>query len=66
MGAQSLHKDHMDYVRRKGEWAMKLELPSTWSIARQVVRTVEARWPKRRYVAPIWEWAFLPLLRWFG
>ncbi|MGZ4906803.1 MAG: SDR family NAD(P)-dependent oxidoreductase [Halobacteriota archaeon] len=66
MGAQSLYKDHMDYVRRKGEWAMKLELPSTWSIARQVVRAVEARWPKRRYVAPIWEWTFLPLLRWFG
>jgi short-subunit dehydrogenase len=65
MGAQSLYKDHMAYVRR-ADWVMKLGLPSTWSIARQVVRAVEARWPKRRYVAPGWEWAFLPLLRWFG
>ena len=66
MGAQSLYKDHMAYVRRKGEWVMKFQLPSTSSIARQVVKAVEARWPKRRYVAPAWEWAVLPLLRWFG
>ncbi len=65
MGAQSLYKDHMAYVRR-ADRVMKLGLPSTWSIARQVVRAVEARWPKRRYVAPGWEWVFLPLLRWFG
>ena len=65
MGAQSLYKDHMTYVRR-ADWVVKLGLPSTWSIARQVVRAVEARWPKRRYVAPGWEWVFLPLLRWFG
>jgi len=66
MGAQSLYKDHMGYMRRKGEWVLKLELPGTWSIARQVVKAVESRWPRRRYVAPRWEWAFLPLLRWFG
>ena len=65
MGAQSLYKDHMAYMRRK-EWVLKLELPGTWSIARQVVKAVEARWPRRRYVAPAWEWVFLPLLRWFG
>jgi short-subunit dehydrogenase len=65
IGAQSLYKDHMAYMRRK-EWVLKLELPGTWSIARQVVKAVEARWPKRRYVAPAWEWVFLPLLRWFG
>ncbi|MGZ4942084.1 MAG: SDR family NAD(P)-dependent oxidoreductase [Halobacteriota archaeon] len=66
MGAQSLYKDHMAYVRRNGEWVMKLELPSTWSIARQVVKAVEARWPNRRYVAPEWQWVFLPLFRRFG
>ena len=65
MGAQSLYKDHMAYVRRK-EWVLKLGLPGTWSIARQVVKAVESPWPKRRYVAPVWEWVFLPLLRWFG
>jgi NAD(P)-dependent dehydrogenase (short-subunit alcohol dehydrogenase family) len=65
MGAQSLYKDHMAYMRRK-EWVLKLELPGTWSIARQVVKAVESRWPRRRYVAPRWGWAFLPLLRWFG
>ncbi|HYA32871.1 MAG TPA: SDR family oxidoreductase [Candidatus Bathyarchaeia archaeon] len=65
MDAQSLYKDHMAYVRR-ADWVMKLGLPSTWSIARQVVRAVEARWPRRRYIAPAWEWVFLPIFRWFG
>lgn len=65
MNAQGLYKDHMAFVRRK-DWVMKLELSSTWSVARQVVKAVEARWPKRRYVAPTGEWVFLPLLRWFG
>ncbi len=66
MGAQSLYKDNMDYVRRKDEMITKRELRSTASIARQVVKAVEARWPKRRYVAPLWEWVFLPLVRRFG
>ncbi len=65
MGPQSVYKDDMRYVRCRGEWFMKVELPSTWSIARQVVKAVEARWPKRRYVAPDWEWVFLPLVRRF-
>ncbi len=65
MGEQSLYKDRMAYVRRRGEWPLKLELPSTWTIARQVVKAVEARWPKRRYVAPEWQWVFLPLARRF-
>ncbi|HXY88039.1 MAG TPA: SDR family oxidoreductase [Candidatus Acidoferrales bacterium] len=66
MDANSLYKDHMEYVRRQEESIRKLELQSTQSIAKQVVKAVESRRPKRRYVAPKWEWAFLPLLRMFG
>jgi short-subunit dehydrogenase len=66
MGTQSLYRDHMAYVRRQDEMIRKRELCSTASIARQVVKAVEDRWPKRRYVAPRWEWAFLPLIRRFG
>ncbi len=66
MDKHSLYKDHIAYVHRVGDWVMKLELPGTWTIARQVVKAVEARWPKRRYVAPEWQWIFLPLMRWFG
>jgi short-subunit dehydrogenase len=66
MNANGLYKDHMAYVRQEEERTIKRELQSTQSIAKQVVRAVEARRPKRRYVAPKWEWVFLPLVRRFG
>ncbi|MGZ4950489.1 MAG: SDR family oxidoreductase [Halobacteriota archaeon] len=66
MDANGLYKDQMAYVRREEETLRKRELQTTKSIAKQVVRAVEARQPKRRYVAPRWEWIFLPVLRRFG
>jgi hypothetical protein len=66
MNAQSLYKDHMAYVRQEEERIIKRELQSTASIAKQVVKAVEAKRPKRRYVAPKWEWVALPLFRRFG
>jgi short-subunit dehydrogenase len=66
MNAHSLYKDHMAYVRQEEERVIKLELQSTASIAKQVVKAVEAQRPKRRYVAPKWEWVALPLFRRVG
>jgi short-subunit dehydrogenase len=66
MGENSLYKDHMAFVSHGDESIIKREIQSTRSIAKQVVKAVEARRPKRRYVAPKWEWIFLPLVRWFG
>jgi short-subunit dehydrogenase len=66
MNANGLYKDHMAYVRQEEETLIKRELQSTQSIAKQVVRAVEARRPKRRYVAPKWEWVSLPIVRKFG
>ena len=66
MNANGLYKDHMAYVRQEEETLIKRELQSTQSIAKQVVRAVEAPRPKRRYVAPKWEWVFLPIVRRFG
>jgi short-subunit dehydrogenase len=66
MNANGLYKDQMAYVCQEEERLIKRELQSTESIAKQVVRAVEAQRPKRRYVAPRWEWVFLPLLRRFG
>jgi hypothetical protein len=56
----------MAYVRQEEERIIKRELQSTASIAKQVVKAVEAQRPKRRYVAPKWEWVALPLFRSFG
>jgi short-subunit dehydrogenase len=66
MNANGLYKDQMAYVRQEEERLIKRELQSTESIAKQVVRAVEAQRPERRYVAPKWEWVFLPLLRRLG
>jgi short-subunit dehydrogenase len=66
MNAYSLYKDHMAYVRQEEERVIKRELQSTASIAKQVVKAVEAQRPLRRYVAPKWEWVALPLFRRFG
>ncbi len=66
MDVNGLYKDHMGYVSEAGERLMKRELQDTQSIAKQVVKAIESRRPKRRYVAPKWEWIFLPLVRWFG
>lgn len=66
MDAHSLYKDHMAYVRQEEERIIKRELQSTASIAKQVVKAVEAQRPKRRYVAPKWEWIALPLFRRVG
>jgi short-subunit dehydrogenase len=66
MDAHSLYEDHMAYVRQEEERVIKRELRSTSSIAKQVVKAVEAQRPKRRYVAPRWEWVFLPIFRRFS
>jgi short-subunit dehydrogenase len=66
MNSDSLYKDHMTYVRQEEEQIIKRELKSTAGIAKQVVKAVEAQRPKRRYVAPKWEWVALPLFRWVG
>jgi hypothetical protein len=66
MNSDSLYTDHMTYVRQEEERIIKRELKSTAGIAKQVVKAVEAQRPKRRYVAPKWEWVALPLFRWVG
>jgi short-subunit dehydrogenase len=66
MDANGQYKDHMGFVRETEGRLVKHELQDTRSIAKQVVKAVEARRPKRRYVAPKWEWVFLPLVRRFG
>jgi len=66
MNMNGLYKDHMRYIREEEERIIKYELQNTDSIAKQIVNAVEARRPKRRYVAPKWQWLFLPIIRRFG
>ena len=61
-----LYKDHMDYIKKSENMIIRSELQSTASIAKQIVKAVEAKKPKRRYVAPLYQWWAIPLLREIG
>jgi short-subunit dehydrogenase len=61
-----LYRDHMDVIKKQEAMIIRSELQSTSTIAKQIVKAVEARKPKRRYVAPIWQWWMIPILREFA
>jgi len=58
-----LYKGHMDVIKKAEGMIIRSELQDTSSIARQIVKAVEDKRPKRRYVAPVWQWWAIPLLR---
>jgi len=62
----ALYKDHMDVIKRQERMIIRSELQSTASIAKQIVKAVEDKRPRRRYVAPIWQWWMIPILREIG
>ena len=58
-----LYRGHMDVIKKAEDMIVRSELKDTSSIARQIVKAVEDKRPKRRYVAPVWQWWAVPLLR---
>jgi short-subunit dehydrogenase len=61
--SSALYKGHMDVIKKSEAMILRSELKDTASIARQIVKAVEERKPRRRYVAPLWQWWMIPLLR---
>jgi len=49
-----LYRGHMDVIKKAEDMIVRSELKDTSSIARQIVKAVEDKRPKRRYVAPVW------------
>lgn len=60
-----LYKDRLDVIKQSESMILRSELQDTSSIAKQIVKAVEDRKPKRRYVAPLWQWWLIPLMREF-
>jgi len=58
-----LYKGHMDVIQKSESMIVRSEMKDTAGIARQIVRAVEDKRPRRRYVAPLWQWWLIPLLR---
>jgi short-subunit dehydrogenase len=63
MDSSVLYKGHMDVIKKSEGMIVRAELKDTAGIAMQIVRAVEDKRPKRRYVAPLWQWWLIPLLR---
>ncbi len=61
--SSALYKGHMDVIKKSEAMILRSELKDTASIARQIVKAVEDKKPGRRYVAPLWQWWMIPLLR---
>jgi len=55
--------DYLTLIKKQAAKLSYIELKKTKSIAKKIVLAVQSRHPKKRYVAPLWQWAFVPLLR---
>jgi short-subunit dehydrogenase len=60
-----LYKGHLDLIRNEEARITRSEFQSTAGIADQIVRAVEAKKPRRRYMAPLRQWWLIPLMQWF-
>lgn len=56
---------NMKYIKDFERRHHKFELKNTDSIAKKIVKAVEAKRPRRRYFAPRYQWHLLPLARRF-
>lgn len=66
VGPASLYRDHLREIRRAERGILAFEVRDTGSIARKIVRAVEAARPRHRYAAPWWQWLSVPLARLLG
>ena len=60
-----LYKDCVDEIKKSEKDLMRMELASTDSIAKKIVRAVVVKNPRRRYSAPLWQYFAVPFLRRF-
>jgi short-subunit dehydrogenase len=63
INTSALYGNHMDVIKKAENSIIRSELQDTSSIAKKIVKAVEDKKPKRRYVAPMWQWWAVPLLR---
>lgn len=65
MNDGSAYKNHLQYIRMFEQANYRFQNRNISRIARQIVRAVEARRPKARYVAPWWQGLGVRLIRIF-
>ena len=66
LNKNGLYKNNIKEIKDSEKNLLRLELKSTDSIAKQIVKATLAKNPKRRYSTPWWQYASVPFLRKFG
>lgn len=54
---------YLEKIKKEERMLERIELKSTKSIAKQIVKAVQSKHPRKRYAAPLWQWAGVPILR---
>lgn len=62
---EGMYKDHLDQVNMAEKAVSIFEQKTTASIAKKIVKAVQARKMKRRYSSPYYQWFFVSLARRF-
>lgn len=65
MNVSRYNSAYLEKIKKEERMLERIELKSTQSIARQIVKAVQSTHPRKRYVAPFWQWAGVPILRLF-
>jgi len=64
MNLKHYSQTYLDRIKKEERSLTMAELKSTRSIAKRIVAACEATHPKKRYVAPLWQWLGAPIVRW--
>jgi len=59
----SLYKNDMALIKKYENMLINLEVQNIEGIVKKVVKAAVATKPKKRYVAPWWQWVLLPFVR---
>lgn len=65
MNANRYSSAYLEKIKKEERMLERIELKSTKSIAKQIVKAVQSNHPRKRYVAPLWQWIGVPILRLF-
>lgn len=63
MNLDNYSKHYLDQIKKEENMIEKIELKKTHSIAKQIVKAVLKKNPKKRYAAPFWQWFGVPIIR---
>jgi len=65
MNINSYDHAYLNFIKKEEKKLSLIELKKVSKIAKKIVQAVQSDRPKKRYVAPLWQWIFVLLLKLF-